>query len=247
MRILICDDTQSDLDVTYSYVTEYFNKKNINVKIDCFTDCNILLDKIEFIEDAKYDLYFLDVIMQQNGINVAGEIIKRNQNPNIIFTTSSKEYAIDAFKVQAFDYILKPLNKNELYDSIDRILKKINIKKTAWNFKTNDLSLISINLENIVYIESANRRIEVHLSDNTTITSTTIRTSFLETIPFDLTKNSFLLCHNSYIVNMNKIKGIRDYDFIMINGKSVPISKRMLKDVKEQYINYLVGDTNEIR
>jgi hypothetical protein len=46
---------------------------------------------------------------------------------------------------------------------------------------------------------------------------------------------------------MNKIKGIRDYDFIMINGKSVPISKRMLKDVKEQYINYLVGDTNEIR
>ena len=247
MRVLICDDTQYDLDVTYSYVTEYFNKRNINAQIDCFTDCNILLNKLEFIDDAKYDIYFLDVIMQQNGIDVAGEIIKRNPNPNIIFTTSSKEYAIDAFKVQAFDYILKPLNKNEFYDSIDRILKRITIKKNVWNFKTDDLSLISINLEDIVYIESANRRINVYLSDKTTITSTTIRTSFLETIPFDLTKNMFLLCHNSYIVNMNKIKGIRDYDFIMVNGKSVPISKRMLKEVKEQYINYLVGDINEIR
>ena len=44
---------------------------------------------------------------------------------------------------------------------------------------------------------------------------------------------------------MNKIKGIRDLDFIMTNGKSVPISKRLLKEVKEQYINYLVGDLNE--
>lgn len=245
MRILICDDTQSELNVTYSYVTEYFNKKNINVTIDCFTNCNIVLNKLDFIEN--YDLYLLDVIMQQNGIDVAGEIMKKHPNSSIIFTTTSKDYAIDAFKVQAFDYILKPINKNEFYDSIDRILKKLNIKKNVWNFKTNDLSLISINLEDIVFIESANRRIEVNLIDNTTVTSTTIRTTFLETIPFDLTKNLFLLCHNSYIVNMNKIKGIRDYDFIMINGKNVPISKRMLKEVKEQYINYLVGDTNENR
>ena len=56
---------------------------------------------------------------------------------------------------------------------------------------------------------------------------------------------SFLLCHNSFIVNMNKIKGIKDLEFIMENDELVPISKRMLKEVKEQYINYLVGDYNE--
>ena len=53
MRILICDDTQSDLDVTYKYVTEYYKKKNINVKIDCFTDCNIVLNLLNFIEDNQ--------------------------------------------------------------------------------------------------------------------------------------------------------------------------------------------------
>lgn len=247
MRILICDDTQSDLDVTYKYVTEYYKKKNINVKIDCFTDCNIVLNLLNFIEDNQYDLYFLDVVMQHNGIYVASEIIKKVPNASIIFTTTSKEYAIDAFKVQAFDYILKPLDKAEFYDSIDRIMKKLNIKKNTWSFKTNDLTLISINLEDIRYIESTNRRIDVHLCNDEIITSTTIRTKFLETIPFNLAENSFLLCHNSFIVNMNKIKGIKDVEFIMDNGEIVPISKRMLKEVKEQYINYLVGDANEIR
>ena len=247
MRILICDDTQSDLDVTYKYVTEYYKKKNINVKIDCFTDCNIVLNLLNFIEDNQYDLYFLDVVMQHNGIYVASEIIKKVPNASIIFTTTSKEFAIDAFKVQAFDYILKPLDKTEFYDSIDRIMKKLNIKKNTWSFKTNDLTLISINLEEIRYIESTNRRIDVHLCNDEIITSTTIRTKFLETIPFNLTENSFLLCHNSFIVNMNKIKGIKDVEFIMDNGEIVPISKRMLKEVKEQYINYLVGDANEIR
>ena len=247
MRILICDDTQSDLDVTYKYVTEYYKKKNINVKIDCFTDCNIVLNLLNFIEDNQYDLYFLDVVMQHNGIYVASEIIKKVPNASIIFTTTSKEYAIDAFKVQAFDYILKPLDKAEFYDSIDRIMKKLNIKKNTWSFKTNDLTLISINLEDIRYIESTNRRIDVHLCNDEIITSTTIRTKFLETIPFNLSENSFLLCHNSFIVNMNKIKGIKDVEFIMDNGEIVPISKRMLKEVKEQYINYLVGDANEIR
>ena len=247
MRILICDDTQSDLDVTYKYVTEYYKKKNINVKIDCFTDCNIVLNLLNFIEDNQYDLYFLDVVMQHNGIYVASEIIKKVPNASIIFTTTSKEYAIDAFKVQAFDYILKPLDKAEFYDSIDRIMKKLNIKKNTWSFKTNDLTLISNNLEEIRYIESTNRRIDVHLCNDKIITSTTIRTKFLETIPFNLSENSFLLCHNSFIVNMNKIKGIKDVEFIMDNGEIVPISKRMLKEVKEQYINYLVGDANEIR
>ena len=247
MRILICDDTQSDLDVTYKYVTEYYKKKNINVKIDCFTDCNIVLNLLNFIEENQYDLYFLDVVMQHNGIYVASEIIKKVPNASIIFTTTSKEYAIDAFKVQAFDYILKPLDKAEFYDSIDRIMKKLNIKKNTWSFKTNDLTLISINLEDIRYIESTNRRIDVHLCNDKIITSTTIRTKFLETIPFNLSENSFLLCHNSFIVNMNKIKGVKDVEFIMDNGEIVPISKRMLKEVKEQYINYLVGDANEIR
>ena len=232
--------------VNLSIVIEYFKKKNINITIDKFTDCNIILNLLTDTEKFQYDIIFLDVVMQHNGIYVSSEIIKKYPNSNIIFTTSSKEFAVDAFKVYAFDYLLKPLNKEELFNSLDRLSKKLNFKKKTWSVKTKDLSLSTINIEDIIYIESINRRLDIHLNDNQIITSTALRTKFIESIPFNLKENSFLICHNSYIVNMNKIKGIKDLEFIMEDNELVPISKRMLKEVKDEYINYLVGDVNEV-
>ena len=121
--------------------------------------------------------------------------------------------------------ILKPASENT-----GIIFKRTDIKNT---------DLIKGTYNNVVDTKN--------FSNDEIITSTSLRTKFIESIPFNLKENSFLLCHNSYIVNMNKIKGIKDLEFIMDNGDLVPISKRMLKEVKDEYINYLVGDNNEIR
>ena len=244
MKILICDDTKSDLDVTYLYVTEYFKKRNQQVNIDCFNDCTPVINSLDFLENNTYDLYFLDIVMQYNGIDVAKAILSKNPNATMIFTTTSKEFAIDAIKIQAFDYILKPLDKADFFEAIDRVYKKVNMPKNFWTIKTNDLSIVTINIEDIIYIESNNRRYVVHLEDEN-ITSTSIRTNFLDAIPFKIEEKSFLLCHNSYIVNMNKIKAIKELEFRMSNNELVPISKRMLKEVKDKYINYLMEGFNE--
>ena len=55
-------------------------------------------------------------------------------------------------------------------------------------------------------------------------------------------EKNFLNCHASFIVNMNQIKSIVNLDFVMFNGDTVPISKRMLKQTKEKYFKYLIGD-----
>ena len=241
MKILICDDTQSELSVTYRYVSEYFKEKNIHAKINTFTDPNLAINHLVFEEVNPYDLYILDIVMPQNGIDVAKEILKKANDATIIFATSSKEYAVDAFKIHATDYILKPLDKNEVYNSLDRILKTLGVKKAVWHVKKEDLSTVTIELDQIIYIESINRRMDIHLLNDEVITSTSLRTKFSESVSFDLKENNFLVSHNSYIVNMNRIKGIKDLEFIMENGVTVPISKRMLKEVKQEYINYLLG------
>ena len=241
MKILICDDTQSELSITYKYVNDYFKEKNIHAKINTFTDPHLAINHLVFEDGNSYDLYILDIVMPQNGIEVAKEILKKAKDAIIIFATSSKEYAIDAFKIHATDYILKPLEKSEVFHSLDRVLKNIGVKKAVWHIKKDDLSLVTVELDEILYIESINRRIDIHLLNNEVITSTTIRTKFVEAISFDLKENNFLLSHNSYVVNMNRIKGIKDLEFIMENGATVPISKRMLKEVKQEYINYLLG------
>ena len=74
------------------------------------------------------------------------------------------------------------------------------------------------------------------------ITSTTLHSKFLDSIPFDYEKYGFLNCHASYVVNMNYIKAITDKSFSLKNDEKIPISKSMLPTVKKTYINYLVGD-----
>ena len=241
MKILICDDTYSDLRHTQSLVNNFYKEKNVSIQIDTFSNSAEALDDILNMTRNEYDLYILDVIMQQNGIDVAVEILKQFPNATIIFTTSSKEFAVDAFKVKALDYLIKPLNKNVFYNTLELFMKNYTKKGYVWSVKTPEYSIMAIELSDIIYIESCNRRLDIHL-EKEVITTTSLRGKFLDSIPFNLNENFFLLCHNSFIVNMNKIKAFNDSGFLMKNGETVPISKRMSKQVKESYINYLVGE-----
>lgn len=243
MKIAICDDSSRDLNNLYQIINMYFLEKREKVSIDKFTNPQILLNKI-FLEGAEtYDVFILDIIMQQNGIEVAKKIMKLFPHALIIFQTSSPEFAVDAFRVRAYDYILKPLNQSQVYECLDRVNQSIQTeKKTVFQIKSIDLALVTIDIKDILYIECSERRLLFHLKDNSVISSTTLRNKFLESIPFDYNEENFLECHNSFLINMNYIKTIKDNEFIMLNDRIVPISKRLLKYSKEKYIKYLLGE-----
>ena len=243
MKIAICDDSSKDLNNLYALLEEYFNEKNTKVFIDKFSNPKTLLNKL-FLEGQEiYNIFILDIVMQQNGLDVAKRITNIHPHATIIFQTSSSEYAIDAFKVRPFDYILKPLKKEQLFDCLDRLGDFFSeSKKNIFQIKDSNLGLTTIKIPDINYIESLNRRLLFHMIDGNIISTTSLRTKFIESIPFDFEQEQFILCHNSFIVNMNQIKTIRDSEFIMFNNKSVPISRRLLKKVKEKYVQYLVGE-----
>ena len=79
MKIAICDDTQSDLENLKNCLVEYFNEKQIPFSIDGFNNCNVLLNRIKFLDSNEYELFILDVIMQKNGVDIAKEIRKYNE------------------------------------------------------------------------------------------------------------------------------------------------------------------------
>lgn len=243
MKIAICDDTQSDLDNLQSIINEYFKQHNINIDIESYTDPEKLINKVKFFSINEYDFYILDVIMQQNGIDVAAKIRELEKNTPIIFATSSKEYAVDAFRVRAFDYILKPLDKNQVFECLKRVIEHLNRKpKSVISIKTIDHELVFIDIKNITFVESNERRMSIHLVNKDVVVTTSIRTKFLDSIPFDYENFNFLCCHNSFIVNMNCIKAINDTSFVLKNNDIVPISKRMFTNVKDKYIKYLLGE-----
>ena len=184
--------------------------------------------------------------MPQNGIVVAQKINKLFSDAVIIFQSTSRDFAVDAFRVRAFDYFLKPLNKIQVFETLNRLYETIApSNKTVIQIKDSEFFLTSIVIQDINYIESFNRRLLFHLVDGRTVYSTTLRNKFLESMPFDLEANNFIACHASFVVNMNQVKSISSNAFIMFNDKLIPISKRAYKDIKKTYINYLVGNKHE--
>ena len=242
MKFTICDDTLSDLNNLEAILQSYALKNNFSIEIEKHSDPNELIKRVDF-SALDYQIFFLDVVMPKNGIETAKRIRNICENAIIVFTTSSKEFAIDAFSVRAYDYLLKPLEENKVFECIDRLINELKSSpKTVCKIKTNDLTITSINIKEIAYIESINRRIKFYMKNGDIITSTTLHSKFLESIPFDYEKFGFINCHASYVVNLNYIKSITEKCFYLKNDEIIPISKSMLQVVKKRYINYLVGE-----
>lgn len=243
MKIAICDDTELDLQNLNKLIQDYSKQYNVPITVDLYTDPTILLNHVILLNETEYSIFFLDIIMDKNGIDVAAQFRKIMTDVPIVFTTSSKEFAIDAFKVKAYDYLLKPVTKRDLFATLDELIKTIKTTfKSTFNIKLDDLSYTTININEIAYIEQRDRRLVYHMSNGDTYITTSIRGKFLDEIPFEISAYNFINCHSSFVVNMNKIKSISDYSFIMKNGDNIPISKRILKQVRETYAKYLLGE-----
>ena len=190
MKIVICDDSTIDLENVKNNLVEYLKENEIDYTIDMYDDCRKLLNKIKLSDADTYDLFILDVMMQRNGIDIAKEIRKFSTKSDIIFQTTSEEYAIDAFSVQAFDYILKPVTPERVKKCFDKYfeLKKDKGVKHVFTIKTMSHAQQTVDIKSITYIESSDRRMIIHTMKGEDIVTTSLRTKFLESIPFDYTK-----------------------------------------------------------
>lgn len=235
--IAIVDDTSLDLQATSSLIDSYNEQKSLNIEYKTFDNPD---DMLATLADVNYELFILDICMQFNGIDVAKKIREKKIDAPIIYTTTSKDYAIDAFKVNALDYLLKPINADELYALLDKVLIA-NKKQAYFQIKTAKLENITLKIDSVLYIDSNDRRMTYHL-ERESFTTTSIRTKFFDSIPFKFEDYNFIATHSSFIVNMKYIKSITPKELVLKNGELIPISKRVYSQVKEKYIKYLVGE-----
>lgn len=122
MKIAICDDDLTELNRITAFLDEY--SKTNRLPLTCKTFCS----SIELASTAmqeSYDLYLLDILMPAlNGIELAREIRNFDRAADLIFLTSSPEYAVDSYTVKASDYLLKPVQKKRFFAALDDILEQ---------------------------------------------------------------------------------------------------------------------------
>jgi DNA-binding LytR/AlgR family response regulator len=196
------------------------------------------LNAMEFVEKEKIDLIFLDIQMP----DLSGtEFVRTLKNaPKIIFTTAYEKYAIEGFKLDAIDYLLKPYGYEEFLIAAQKAKKYINLENATeqtvestneFLFVKSDYKTKRIIFNDILYIEGLKDYIKVYLWNDT---KPLLSINSLKTIEQKLPPSKFMRVHRSFIVNLNRIE-IIERSRIVFGKVYIPISDQY----KEKFQDYL--------
>jgi len=158
MKIAICDDDKRELLNIRQFVDEFLSCDFVEYKIEvCSFESSIEL--ISQLESGKhFDIFLLDVVMPgMNGMELAAEIRSKDTVAKIIFLTASAEFAVKSYSVGAFHYLLKPVQKNELFSVLEKACYDIcyNLKDYIMVKTQNELSKVFLNT--LIYVEVTGR------------------------------------------------------------------------------------------
>ena len=237
-RIAICDDDELVCSQLNNIISNYIKSRNILAEIITFSSGKALC---ESIQTMNISCLFMDIDLKEdkNGVEIIKFIREFQKTMIVIFVTSYSEFTNIVLPLHTFDYINKPFKNVEITKVLDDVFlwlkNEDSIGQNKVQFKTIN-GLISLNVEEILYFEYKNRRIDIVTKTFTYHMYGKIRDIFKE-----LDNSIFAVPHISYIVNMNEIKSVikSKYTLIMTNGITIPISQLKIKEFLKKYMTFL--------
>lgn len=226
MRIAICDDSMIDRSVIRDFLHTYMTEKSVPHTVTEYENGVNLVYDIE--EGGYYDLVFLDIFMDQMlGMDIARKLRSVGYTGKIVFLTSTAEFAVDSYEVEASGYLLKPHDYEKLRSLLNRIVDRTSIGQFQVSVRN---TIYSIPFAEIVYVESRNNVCILHRSDGREYTLY----QKLSEVEAQLNDSRFLRCHQSYLVNMSYIAKA-DKQFELTTGDVVLIRQRSQKEIRRVY------------
>lgn len=234
MRIALCDDEQLHIESITKLLDEYRTPDKERVFYDVYENA---LSLIAAIGKVRYDVILLDIVMPGlSGIEAAKEIRQDNMSIPIVFLTSSPEFAVDSYRVHAFDYLMKPVKQEELYHTLNDIFLFHGARKKDSLTVTFAKGTYVIPFEQLVYLEVSKHNLFFHLADGT---CREILGKLLDYEEVLLARNNFIKVHRSYIINMEHMRSYDKKSFTTITGEVIAISRNVASEVQNRYMDYL--------
>lgn len=238
ISISICDDESAQLAQTEAFLREYRSlRPDIDLSMTSFPSGAALLEHLRV--KGAFDIYLLDIIMPgQNGIELGLGIREADQVGQIVYLTTSPDFAVDSYRARASDYLLKPLDKGRLFQSLDGLIAGIEQKRQAFaTIKTRE-GLRRIPLHCIVYGELAGRCVQYHLADGSAIEGMSLRGSFQDAVEPFLAHRRFVLCATSFFVNLSFVEQIDPAGLRLTDGGTIPVSRAFRREVTARWLDH---------
>lgn len=236
MKIAACDDDEQVLrQVCAALKSE--NENSGDLSVTAFPGSAALWNVLE--DGARFDLYLLDILMPgKNGMELAATIRKHDESAMLVFLTSSPEFAVDSYEVEAMGYLLKPVVPEKLSAILQKARTRLGNRKRDELLLSSGGTLRSVPLGTVICVESFHNKLLYHLSGGETLETYGTIAKALERLSAD---PRFIQPHRSYLVNMEYIREFGGKGILLAGSlPAVPVSRANAQALKAQYIEYMV-------
>lgn len=230
IHIAVCDDEKHMSDQIRAFVSDFFRKKNREIHLRTFLSGEELLSY-----DGQIDILFLDIQMKDiDGMETARKLRAGKFRGFLIFITVLKEMVFESFEVQAYDYLVKPVDKKQFERTMERLYASMkNASEDSLLVRKGYEGRI-VQKDEIVFCEIIDRKIYLNLTSGEVL-------DYYERIENLETKlnNHFFRCHRSYLINLKHLKGYKNGTAYMDNGKEVPVSRLRGREFSGVVLQYM--------
>ena len=231
INCLIVDDEPLAREVVLNYITRI-------EALHCVGSCANALEAFNLLSKQAVDLIFLDIHMPEiSGIDFLKEL---NPAPQVVFTTSYSEFAVDAFSLEATDYLLKPIEFSRFLKAVNKVFKQLALpapsllveaqttdEQAAFIYLKVERQMQKVFLKDILFIESLRNYIRVKTRDREMVAYKSL-SAIEETLP----TKKFLRVHRSFIVGLDFIEAFSSTT-VQVRGHQVPVGRYYKPTVKK--------------
>ena len=238
LRIAICDDMPQELERAGSLLGKYAREHmNDEIKTQSFSSPLELLTHAA--EKGGFDVLLLDIYMPGiMGTEAARELRAMGDQCQIIFLTTSRDHAVDAFSLDAAHYLVKPYSDKEFLAALDKVMDILAMKNEAYiTLKSTD-GIRRIDLGSFVYSETDSHMQKIYLKDSSVICARKSSTELFELLEAE---QRFYKCGSTYIINMDYIVELTSRNVIFSTSTKIPMLSRKYTDFKQRYMDYSCG------
>ena len=230
IHIAICDDEKHMSDQIRAMASDFFRKKNREIRLRTFLSGEELLN-----DEGQIDILFLDIQMKgMDGLETARKLRAGQFRGFLIFITVLKEMVFQSFEVQAYDYLVKPVDEKQFGKTMERLFASMQNNSEDSLLVQKGYEGRIIREEEIVFCEIIDRKIYLNLASGEVV-------DYYERIENLETKlgSHFFRCHRSYLINLKHLKGYKNGTACMDNGKEVPVSRLRSREFSGVVLQYM--------
>lgn len=223
-------------------------------QVEILGEAENVKDAVQAIHEHQPQIVFLDIEMPRiSGLELPSFFKAEDLNFNIIFVTAYSEFAVEAFRLSACDYLLKPVDPEDLQTAVEKAALNVSAQQITERFDSLKVNMDSssskrialphatgmdfVELNDVVYFQADRSYSDVHLMDGTKFTVSQRLRVYEELLESNM---DFFRIHRAYLINMTLVKSYSRPESLMImkNGESLPISRERKQEVENILANY---------